>query len=208
MALRQLKVVELAGLAPVPFCGMLLADYGAQVIRVDRPDTFKTVTMDKLCRGKKSICIDTKSHLGKQVLFDLITDSDILLDPYRPGVLEKIVDFEKLPAKTIVARLSGYGQNTAMNQVAGHDINYLAQSGVLDRLQTIPYNILADFAGGGLLAAFAIVSTVVRNNIQPPSQATFLDIGLMQGGNYIANSFPCLAPEFFPGEAGTSILGQ
>jgi len=86
MALRKLKIVELAGLAPVPFCGMLLANYGAQVIRVDRPETFNTMTMDKLCRGKKSICIDTKSNLGKQVLFDLISDSDVLLDPYRLAI--------------------------------------------------------------------------------------------------------------------------
>jgi len=99
-----------------------------------------------------------------------------------------MVDFEKLPSKSIVARLSGYGQDLKMNQMAGHDINYLAQSGVLDRLQTIPYNILADFAGGGLLAAFAIVSAVVRNNMQPPTQATILDIGLMPGFD------PALAP--------------
>lgn len=109
LPLKRLKVLELAGLAPVPFCGMLLADFGASVTRIDPIDTKGQVTLDKVCRNKKSLCVDLKSEKGRDLLSNLVKKSDVLLDPYRPGVLEKFIDFESLPSSLILCRISGFG---------------------------------------------------------------------------------------------------
>lgn len=111
MALKGVKIVELAGLAPVPFCGLILADFGADVIRVDRAGASNA---DQLCRGKRSIALDLKKKEAIDVLLTLISHSDILLDPFRPGVLEKLGVgpdvLHSINPKLIVARLTGFGQ--------------------------------------------------------------------------------------------------
>ena len=188
LPLKKLKVIELAGLAPVPFCGMLLADFGANVIRIDSLDTKGIPTLDKMCRNKRSLCLDLKNPHGQNLLSNLVSKSDILLDPYRPGVLEKFINFETLPPHVIVARISGFGhytENNPMRLLGGHDINYLAVTGVLDRFTSIPMNTVADFAGGGLLAAYSIL-VAHTGNLQNglPKQAQILDVNLTDGANY------------------------
>lgn len=207
-ALRRLRVLELPGLAPAPFCGMLLADFGAKVTRIDTPASFGLPqTMDRVCRNKQSIIMNLKSQEGIQVFGKLLENTDVLLDPFRPGTLEKMIDLNSLPPHLIVCRLIGFGQKEGpYRDLAGHDINYLATSGVLDRLQTLPYNIVADFAGGGLLAAYSVLAAYIQNQFEQPTKPTILDINLTDGGGYIANTFPLQFKELFPGPAGFNPL--
>lgn len=168
MALRGVKVIELAGLAPTPFCGLMLADMGADVIRVDRASTDNST--DFICRGKRSIQVNLKHPEGKECVRRLCSTADILLEGFRPGVLESLSlspeSLQKLNPKLIIARLSGFGQTGPLKHVAGHDINYVALSGILDFVgpanqpPVFPSNYLADFAGGSYLCAFAIVSAL------------------------------------------------
>lgn len=192
MALAGVRVLEMAGLAPAPFCGMILADFGAAVIRVDRTNT--PMDVDRLNRGKRSIAVDLKHPDGVAIVKRLAKHSDVILEPYRPGkspcfiIIEVFVIYrfriagvmEKMglsPAallaenpSLIYARLTGYGQTGPYRKMAGHDINYLAQSGVLSFLgrqgekPLAPVNLLADFAGGGLICAFGIVSALYERS--------------------------------------------
>jgi hypothetical protein len=157
MALRGIRVLELAGLAPVPLVGQILADFGADVLRVNRS---RSDFPDPLARGKRSIIVDTATTAGKQLLHRLLEEPspgcDVLLDPYRPGVLERLLApqattshggsvhrtpsglADLLPPRLIVARVSGYSHDpsNAYHAAAGHDINYAAMSGVLAMLRT------------------------------------------------------------------------
>ncbi|OBS59205.1 hypothetical protein A6R68_09669, partial [Neotoma lepida] len=130
MVLRGIRVVELAGLAPGPFCGMVLADFGAQVVRVDRPGSAGDVSF--LARGKRSLVLDLKRQQGAAVLRRMCARVDVLLEPFRCGVMEKLqLGPETLlqdNPKLIYARLSGFGQSGSFSKAAGHDINYLALS--------------------------------------------------------------------------------
>ena len=187
MAMRGLKVLELSGLAPVPFCGMLLADYGASVIRIDRPDDRQNI--DRLARGKRSISIDLKIPTGIDVFRRLSSTADVLIEPFRPGVMEKLglgpsvlLNENK---RLIYTRLSGYGQDGPLAKKAGHDINYLSISGLLSmfgRANEKPYapiNLAADFAGGGLLAAYAIMAALFER--QTTDRGQVLDLSLAEG---------------------------
>ncbi|XP_075831997.1 alpha-methylacyl-CoA racemase isoform X2 [Microtus pennsylvanicus] len=131
MVLRGIRVLELAGLAPGPFCGMILADFGAQVVRVDRPGSGGDVSL--LARGKRSLVLDLKQPRGAAVLRRLCASADVLLEPFRCGVMEKLQlgpeTLLKDNPKLIYARLSGFGQSGSFSKAAGHDINYLALSG-------------------------------------------------------------------------------
>ncbi|XP_005003845.3 alpha-methylacyl-CoA racemase isoform X2 [Cavia porcellus] len=131
MALRDINVLELAGLAPAPFCGMILADFGAKVVRVDRPGA--SGYLSHLDRGKRSLALDLKRPRGAATLRRLCARADVLLEPFRSGVMEKLqlgpdLLLQENP-RLIYARLSGFGQSGSFSQVAGHDINYLALSG-------------------------------------------------------------------------------
>ncbi|KAM5264857.1 alpha-methylacyl-CoA racemase isoform 2-T2 [Ctenodactylus gundi] len=131
MALRGVRVIELAGLAPGPFCGMVLADFGAEVVRVDRVGSHGDVS--RLGRGKRSLALDLKQPRGAGVLRRLCARADVLLEPFRGGVMEKLhlgpdILLQENP-KLIYARLSGFGQSGRFSKAAGHDINYLALSG-------------------------------------------------------------------------------
>ncbi|XP_023595259.1 alpha-methylacyl-CoA racemase isoform X2 [Trichechus manatus latirostris] len=134
MALRGVRVVELAGLAPGPFCGMILADFGAQVMRVDRLGSRGDIS--HLGRGKRSIAVDLKRPRGAAVLRRLCAGVDVVLEPFRSGVMEKLQlgpeILQQVNPKLIYARLSGFGQTGRFSGVAGHDINYLALSGGRD----------------------------------------------------------------------------
>ena len=157
MSLKNIKVIEMAGLAPAPFCGMLLQNFGTTVYRVDKVSSVRLFLgffpskhckkvfyqiklnnytgVDPLANGKKAIAVDLKSVEGQQVIRKLCTRADVLIDPFRPGVLEKMnlnpADLLKLNQSLIVARLTGYGQTGPMAKVAGHDINYLSLTGLL-----------------------------------------------------------------------------
>ncbi|XP_008058826.1 alpha-methylacyl-CoA racemase isoform X2 [Carlito syrichta] len=131
MALRGIWVLELAGLAPGPFCGMILADFGARVVRVDRPGSSGDVS--HLSRGKRSLVLDLKRPEGVAVLRRMCTRADVVLEPFRCGVMEKLQlgpeILQQENPRLIYARLSGFGHSGSFSKLAGHDINYLALSG-------------------------------------------------------------------------------
>ncbi|KAF2871167.1 CoA-transferase family III domain-containing protein [Massariosphaeria phaeospora] len=168
--LTGLRVLEFAGLAPGPFAGLLLADYGATVLRLDRPSPTPTAlpTPDALTRRKTSICVDLKSARGLALIKKLLPTIDILIDPFRPGVLEHAglapeAVLLKLNPRLIVARMTGFRRDGKYSAMAGHDINYIAVSGVLSlfgRRGEKPYapgNVVGDFAGGGAMCVLGIL---------------------------------------------------
>ncbi|KAF2166383.1 hypothetical protein M409DRAFT_66825 [Zasmidium cellare ATCC 36951] len=172
--LTGLRVLEFAGLAPGPYAGLLCADYGAHVLRVDRahPQAYTSSppppTPDALTRHKSSITVNTKNPQGIALIKSLVQNVDIVIDPFRPGVLEKMgLDPQKvllrLNPRVIVARMTGFRRDGKYKDMAGHDINYIAVSGVLGMLgreNEKPYppgNIVGDFAGGGAVCFMGIV---------------------------------------------------
>nr|XP_046231268.1 alpha-methylacyl-CoA racemase [Scatophagus argus]XP_046231269.1 alpha-methylacyl-CoA racemase [Scatophagus argus]XP_046231270.1 alpha-methylacyl-CoA racemase [Scatophagus argus] len=193
MALAGVRVIELAGLAPAPFCGMILADFGAKVIRVDR--TKVGMSLDTQGRGKKSVAINLKASEGVALLRKLCVQSDVVLEPYRKGVMEKLglgpQELLKENPRLIYARLTGYGQSGPYATAAGHDINYLAMSGILSRLGRsgekpyAPLNLLADFAGGGLTCALGIVLALLERTKSGKGQV--IDASMVEGAAYVGS---------------------
>ena len=174
-ALQGIRVVEMAGLAPAPFCGMILADFGADVVRVDRVGAG---SMDQLARGKRSVAVNLKSPEGVETVLRLIEQADVLLEPYRPGVMERLglgpdVACARNP-RLVYARLTGFGQDGPYANMAGHDINYIAISGALSLLgrkgekPLPPVNLLGDFAGGGMLCALGICLALLERGALRP----------------------------------------
>jgi len=200
MALSGLKVIEFGGLAPGPFAGLILADNGASVIRIDRPSAS---SMDILCRGKKSAAINPKIPSGKAALRRLVASADVLIDPFRPGVMERLglgpEEFlgngtsPGLNERLIYARMVGFPREGPHKDMAGHDINYLALSGVMSLLPgtkpLFPLNILADFAGGGLTCALGILLALIERGKSGRGQV--VDADMVSGTRYLS-SFPLL----------------
>ncbi|KAL3450796.1 CoA-transferase family III domain-containing protein [Aspergillus insuetus] len=202
-ALDGIRVLELAGLAPGPFAGMMLADNGASVIRVDRVHPPHQPSPDVLIRGKSSIQIDLKSPGGKNLFLRLVEKADVLIDPFRPGVLEKLgLDptntLLKLNPRLIVARLTGFRRDGKYANMAGHDINYLAVSGVLSMLgpsprlppdgrplpPTPPGNVLGDFAAGGHMCVTGIMMALFARSRTGRGQVVHAN--MVDGANYLA----------------------
>nr|XP_006627299.1 PREDICTED: alpha-methylacyl-CoA racemase [Lepisosteus oculatus] len=193
MALAGVRVIELAGLAPAPFCGMVLADFGARVIRVDRTRT--TMAMDVQARGKLSVALNLKKPEGAAVLRKLCLKSDVVLEPFRKGVMEKLglgpEELLKENPRLIYARLTGFGQSGSFATAAGHDINYLAMSGLLSKLGRssenpyAPLNLVADFAGGGLLCAMGIVLALYERTRSGRGQV--IDASMVEGAAYVGS---------------------
>uniref|UniRef100_H2PFA9 Alpha-methylacyl-CoA racemase n=1 Tax=Pongo abelii TaxID=9601 RepID=H2PFA9_PONAB len=193
MALQGISVVELSGLAPGPFCAMVLADFGARVVRVDRPGSRYDVS--RLGRGKRSLVLDLKQPRGAAVLRRLCERSDVLLEPFRRGVMEKLQlgpeILQRENPRLIYARLSGFGQSGSFSRLAGHDINYLALSGVLSKIGRsgenpyAPLNLLADFAGGGLMCALGIIMALFDRTRTGKGQV--IDANMVEGAAYLSS---------------------
>ncbi|XP_042365281.1 alpha-methylacyl-CoA racemase [Plectropomus leopardus] len=193
MALSGVRVIELAGLAPAPFCGVILADFGAKVIRVDR--TKVAMSLDTQGRGKRSVAINLKKSEGVALLRKLCVQSDVVLEPYRKGVMEKLglgpQELLKENPRLIYARLTGYGQSGSLATAAGHDINFLAMSGLLSRLGRsgekpyAPLNLIADFAGGGLTCALGIVLALLERTKSGKGQ--IIDASMVEGAAYVGS---------------------
>ncbi|XP_019306232.2 alpha-methylacyl-CoA racemase isoform X1 [Panthera pardus] len=193
MALRGVLVLELAGLAPGPFCGMVLADFGAQVVRVDRPGARGDVSF--MARGKRSLAVNLKRPDGALVLRRLCAQADVVLEPFRHGVMEKLQlgpeILQRENPKLIYARLSGFGQSGRFCGVAGHDINYLALSGVLSKIGRsgenpyAPLNLLADFGGGGLICTLGILLALFQRTRSGKGQV--IDASMVEGTAYLSS---------------------
>ncbi|KYQ58461.1 Alpha-methylacyl-CoA racemase [Trachymyrmex zeteki] len=192
MALKGIKIVELAGLAPGPFCGMILAEFGASVIRVDK---LETQSLDCLGHGKRSISLNLKSEEGINIFKKLSDQSDVIIDTYRRGVMEKLKigpnELMVTNKKLIYARLTGYGQNGSFANMAGHDINYLGLSGLLslfgryNEKPTPPINLAADFGGGGLMCALGIILALYERTQSNVGQV--IDASMVEGSAYLGS---------------------
>ena len=172
--LAGLRVVELAGLGPAPFAAMMLADLGAEVIRVDRPGTTAVPSLqggyDVLARGRRSVIVDLKDARGAQVVGDLAARSDVLLEGFRPGVAERLgigpeVCLARNP-RLVYGRMTGWGQDGPLAGTAGHDITYIAVTGALSAIGRAggppqpPVNLLGDFGGGGMFLVVGVLAAL------------------------------------------------
>jgi alpha-methylacyl-CoA racemase len=174
--LEGVRIIELAGLGPAPFAGMMLADAGADIIRVDRADraTYpprEDPHVDLMNRGRRSVAVDLKHPDGVALVLRLVEQADGLMEGFRPGVAERLgLGPEECLAqnpKLVYGRMTGYGQDGPMAPAAGHDIDYIALSGALEAIGRAgerpvpPLNLVGDFGGGGMLLAFGMVSAIL-----------------------------------------------
>jgi alpha-methylacyl-CoA racemase len=171
-ALEGIRIVEMAGLGPAPFAAMMLADHGAQVIRIERHGLVdRGQSVDLLSRSRQIVRLDLKSGSGRQVLRDLIRGVDGLIEGFRPGVMERLglapVELMAENPRLVYGRMTGWGQSGPYAAAAGHDINYIALSGALHAIgragekPTPPLNLVGDFGGGGMLLAFGMVAALL-----------------------------------------------
>jgi alpha-methylacyl-CoA racemase len=189
--LTGLRIVEMAGLGPGPFAAMMLADHGAEVIRVERAGMMG-VDKDPLLRSRRSIALDVKQGTGRQVVRKLAAKSDGLIEGYRPGVMERLGlgpdELLKENAKLVYGRVTGWGQSGPLAAEAGHDINYIAITGLLHGIgpkerPVVPINYLGDYAGGGMMLAFAMVAALLA--VQRGGQGQVIDAAMSDGAALI-----------------------
>ena len=172
--LEGMRIVEIAGIGPGPFCAMMLADMGAEVLRVERLSRVAPgdASGDLLSRGRRCIAVDLKRAEGVATVLRLVERADGLLEGFRPGVMERLglgpdVCFARNP-RLVYGRMTGFGQTGPLAGAAGHDINYIALAGALDPIgrrgqpPTPPLNLVGDFGGGGLMLAFGIVCALLE----------------------------------------------
>lgn len=186
--LNGLRIVEFAGLGPVPFCGMLFADLGAEIIRIDRPGHPVYNPDDVTTRGRKSITLDLKNPAAQETALRMIESADILTEGFRPGVMERLglgpdVVLKRNP-KIVYGRMTGWGQTGPKANEPGHDINYIALAGALHAIGTkqqpiIPANFVGDFGGGSLYLAFGVLAALFDAKRQGVGQV--VDCSMVDG---------------------------
>jgi alpha-methylacyl-CoA racemase len=213
-----IKVIEIGGIGPGPFCAMLLSDMGAEVIRVDRVDQVKgnhSSFVDPLNRGRRSVAFDLKNADGVATLLFLIEHADVLIEGFRPGVMERLglspeVCRQRNP-RLIYGRLTGWGQDGPYAQAPGHDINYIALAGALGligrrgELPTPPLNLVGDYGGGGLLMAFGIAAALVE--VSKSGQGQTIDAAMVDGASIMTTVFHGLRRSGqWSDERGTNVL--
>ena len=188
--LKDIKVIEMAGIGPAPFCGMILADMGAEVISVERITAAgRGSSADIASRGKKSIAVDIRKPEGQDIIKKLVESADVLIEGFRPGVMEKNNlgpdELLNLNPKLIFGRMTGWGQNGPLANAAGHDINYIALSGVLgaigkkDTPPPPPLNLIGDFGGGGMLLALGVCAAL--NTVNKEGKGQVIDAAMTEG---------------------------
>ena len=172
--LTGLKVVEMAGLGPAPFCGMLLADMGAEVLSIARPEktAADNASFDVFSRGKQTLRADLRDPTALAAVREIIAKSDALIEGFRPGVMERLGlgpdACLALNARLVYGRMTGWGQTGPLAHAAGHDINYIALSGALHAIgprggkPSVPLNYIGDFGGGGMLLGFGLVCALLE----------------------------------------------
>lgn len=169
--LKGLRVLEFAGLGPAPFCGMLLADLGADVVRIDRKDAPPTAPQGLIERGRRSVALDLKTPAATEACLQLVERADALIEGFRPGVMERLglgpaVALARNP-RLVYGRMTGWGQAGPLAQAAGHDLNYIALTGALDAIGPAerscpPLNLVGDFGGGALYLALGLLAGVLH----------------------------------------------
>ena len=197
------KIIELSGIGPGPLCGMLFADLGAEVIRIDRKNTVmpnQQAKYDITGRSKKSICLNLKDPNSKDILFKLIKNADALIEGFRPGVTEKLgigpEDCLKHNEKLVYGRITGWGQSGPLAQAAGHDINYIALAGALysiwgENKPSIPLNLIGDYGGGTMFLAFGVCAALLSANRTGKGQV--VDAAMIDGVSALTSIFHSLS---------------
>ncbi|WP_167042254.1 CaiB/BaiF CoA-transferase family protein [Salinibacterium sp. ZJ454] len=194
--LSGVRVLEFAGLAPSPYAAMILADLGADVIRVDRPPTGDEITMDPrvnlVNRGKRSIALDLRHDSSTSVVTELIKNSDILIEGFRPGVMERLGfgpdQALAVNPKLVYGRMTGWGQDGPYKMAAGHDIAYVAVTGTLhaigDEDPVIPLNLVGDFGGGGAFLTIGVLAALHEARMTGTGQV--VDAAMVDGAASLA----------------------
>ena len=188
--LKDIKVIEMAGIGPAPFCGMILADMGAEVISVERITAAgRGSSADIASRGKKSIAVDIRKPEGQEIIKKLIDSADVLIEGFRPGVMEKNNlgpdALLNINPKLVYGRMTGWGQTGPLANAAGHDINYIALSGVLGAIgkkespPPPPLNLIGDFGGGGMLLALGVCAAL--NTVNKEGKGQVIDAAMTEG---------------------------
>lgn len=196
--LAGVRVIELAGLAPAPFAATMLADLGAEVVRVDRceaaPETASDPPPDPLGRGRRSIAVDLRTPAGADLLLHLTDEADVLVEGFRPGVCERLgigpeVALQRNP-RLVYGRITGWGQDGPLAHTAGHDITYVALSGGLHPLAPFdgppapPINYVADFGGGGMLLAVGVLAALLER--QRSGRGQVVDAAMLDGAGLLS----------------------
>jgi len=186
--LDGLKVIEFAGIGPGPFCGMLLSDLGADVVRIDRKGGRGGAKTDVTARGRRSVALDLKNPASIEACLKLVDSADVLFEGFRPGVMERLglgpdVVLKRNP-KIVYGRMTGWGQTGPYANAAGHDMNYIAISGALHAIglgdkPVPPLNLVGDFGGGALYLAFGILAGVI--NARASGQGQVIDCAMSDG---------------------------
>ncbi|MGQ9427560.1 CaiB/BaiF CoA transferase family protein [Gilvimarinus sp. F26214L] len=196
--LNGIRVIEIAGLGPAPFCAMLLADLGAEVIRVDRLDqTGKRSQNGLVDRGRRSIALNLKSSAGRETVLRLLEGADVVLEGFRPGVMERLGlgpdACLQRNGKLVYGRMTGWGQEGPLAQSAGHDINYIAVTGALhsmgaaDRPPSPPLNLVGDYGGGGMLLGLGVLAALLERNSSGKGQV--VDAAMVDGSALLMTVF-------------------
>jgi alpha-methylacyl-CoA racemase len=218
--LSGIKIVEITGIGPGPFCGMMLADMGAEVLRVDRAQGVTGAdpsrpSLDLLARGRRSIGVDLKHPEGIETVLRLVEGADVIFEGFRPGVMERLglgpdVCLARNP-RIVYGRMTGWGQDGPLARTAGHDINYISLAGVLDhmgRRGEAPYpplNLVGDFGGGGMLLAFGIVCALVER--QTSGKGQVVDAAMVDGAAVLMAIFHgAMLSGWWKMERGTNLL--
>jgi alpha-methylacyl-CoA racemase len=213
-------VLELAGIGPGPFCGMVLADLGAEVLRIDRAQSVRQPipdwpNRDLLARGRRSVGVDLKSADGVEIVLRLVEGADALIEGFRPGVTERLgvgpdVCLARNP-RLVYGRMTGWGQDGPYAQAAGHDINYIALAGALRGIARqgekplFPLNLLGDFGGGGMLLALGVVAALLERSRSGEGQV--VDAAMVDGAALLTTFIHGMrALGLWSDEPGTNLL--
>jgi alpha-methylacyl-CoA racemase len=213
--LTGIRVVELGGIGPGPFCGMLLGDLGADVIRIDRPTEAGRPASSTLHRNRRSIAVDLKHPRGAEAVLDVIAASDAILEGFRPGVAERLgLGPEPCLARNprlVYGRMTGWGQYGPLAQDPGHDINYIALAGALHAIAppggdpVPPVNLVADFGGGGMLLAMGLVSALLH--ARTTGQGQVVDAAMTDGvALLLSMTYGFLAEGAWRDEPGVNLI--
>ncbi len=208
------KLIELAGIGPGPFCGMMLADMGAEVIRINRTNETPRFA-DVLARGRKSIAVDLKEPRGKALILELCKSADAIFEGFRPGVTERLGlgpdDCMAVNPSLVYGRMTGWGQDGPMAHAAGHDINYISLAGALHAIgpkggkPVPPLNLVGDFGGGGLLLAFGLVCAILE--AQKSGKGQVVDAAMVDGAAILmAMFFSLMGAGSFREQRGSNLL--
>jgi len=215
--LKGVKVIEVGGIGPGPFCGMMLSDMGAEIVRVERKGQFMLTDskFDVLTRNRRSIEVDLRKEEGVAAVLKMVEQADALQEGFRPGVMEKLglgpdVCLKRNP-RLVYGRMTGWGQEGPLAKVAGHDINYISLSGALHTIgrkgetPVPPLNLVGDFGGGGMMLAFGIVCALFES--QKSGKGQVVDAAMIDGSAALmAIIYGLKAAGLWTDDRGTNLL--